>query len=81
MATQGVVTRASLRVPKLAGLVEGASDDLVTKRVVECDGIHHVLVTLERMKLLAGVGRPYLTRPVVTPSYETVPGLVKRAIR
>ena len=59
--SQHVDALARLRVPNPRRLVKGARDNLVTERVVERDGVDHILVALERQDLLARVGVPHLT--------------------
>ena len=80
VAAEGVVTLAAVRVPELARLIEAARDDLITVRVIERDGVHHVLVPLQRVNLLSGVRVEHLARPVVAPGDELIAALVERAV-
>ena len=70
----------SLRVPDFARFVEAAGNNFVAERIVESDGIHHVLVAFKGEQLLAGVGVPYLACAVVATGDETVSTLVESAI-
>mmetsp|Transcript_10259 Transcript_10259/g.17670 ORF Transcript_10259/g.17670 Transcript_10259/m.17670 type:complete len:216 (+) Transcript_10259:902-1549(+) len=80
VSTQRVVELARIRIPQLAGLVEGPGDDLVAERVVESDGVHHVLMTLQGVDLVTGKGVPHFTGTVVRPCDESVPAFVERAV-
>ena len=53
-------TKQKREVTDLARLIERSRDDLVAIRIVEGDGIHHVLVPLQRQQLLGRVRVPHL---------------------
>mmetsp|Transcript_11960 Transcript_11960/g.44456 ORF Transcript_11960/g.44456 Transcript_11960/m.44456 type:complete len:301 (-) Transcript_11960:16-918(-) len=72
---------AFLRVPQLGRLVEAARHDLVSIRVVEGDGVHHVPMALQGQQLVAGHGVPNLARPIIAPGDKLVPALVEGAVR
>mmetsp|Transcript_32782 Transcript_32782/g.76574 ORF Transcript_32782/g.76574 Transcript_32782/m.76574 type:complete len:204 (-) Transcript_32782:71-682(-) len=71
---------SSHRVPHLARLVEGSCNDLVSKGIVECDRVHHVLVPLERQELLPGHRVPHLAGTVVAAGDEPLAVLVESAV-
>lgn len=54
-------SHAHLSIPEFTRLVEGASDYLVTPRIIESDRINHVAVSVERSQLLPSRRVPQLT--------------------
>lgn len=71
---------ACLGAPELAGLVEGAGDDLVAVWVIEGDRVDDIPVTLKREQLVPGDCVPDLAGPVVATGDELVARLVEGAV-
>lgn len=80
MALVRVVLHPRRRIPQLSRLVKAARHNLVPIRIVECDGVHHVFMSLQSQQLAASGSVPHLARPVVAACDELIASLVEGAV-
>ena len=68
------------KFPGIGKHTEGSSDYFVSPRIIECDGIYYISVSLESQQLLSSLGAPNLTSSIVAPRDEFISLLVESAI-
>jgi len=81
VAFERVVALASLGIPNLGLLVEGAGHNFISVRIIEGHAVDHVGMLVQTQQLLAGVGVPDLASTVVAACNELVSIFVKRTVR
>lgn len=81
MPSEGQQAFPHVDVPYFGCFIKGPGGDFITEGVVEGNAVHDVLVALEALQLLAGVGVPEAAGAIVRPRYKRSPVFVKGAIR
>jgi hypothetical protein len=57
---------------QLSHLVKRPRDDLVSVRVVECNGIHHILVAFQGQLFIARLSVPHLACAIIAARDEAI---------